>query len=100
MTIDKILEIGIDNKGRLYLKPEKQRFTLIYRTATEIHWEDNGNFLYSPKPREWTYFDWFRQIVRVTETEFNCKLILTNETVWVNTAEELKLQIIESQKNS
>lgn len=48
MTIDKILEIGIDDKERLFIKPDKERFTLIYRTATEVHWDNNGLFLYSP----------------------------------------------------
>tara|TARA_R110002033_G_scaffold68520_1_gene119736 strand:+ start:376 stop:534 length:159 start_codon:yes stop_codon:yes gene_type:complete len=52
MTIDKILEIGIDDKERLFIKPEKERFTLIYRTATDVHWDNKGLFLYSPKPRE------------------------------------------------
>ena len=98
MTIDKILEIGIDDKERLFVKPDKERFTLIYRTATEVHWDNNGLFLYSPKPREWTYFEWFRQITGVTETECSCKLLLTDETVWTNISEELKRQIIEYQK--
>ena len=74
MTIDKILEIGIDDKERLFIRPEKERFTLIYRAATEIHWDINGLFLYSPKPREWTYFDWFKQITGVTQTECNFNL--------------------------
>lgn len=98
MSIDKILEIGIDEKERLIIKPDKEHFTLIYRTATEVHWDNNGLFLYSPKPREWTYFDWFRHITRVTEMECNCKLILTNETKWTNIFDELKRQIIEYQK--
>ena len=98
MTIENILEIGIDDKERLFIKPEKERFTLIYRTATEVHWDNNGLFLYSPKPREWTYFDWFRQITEVTETECNCKLIMTDQTLWTNISDELKQQMIEHQK--
>lgn len=93
MTTDRILEIGIDDKERLYIKPEKERFTLIYRTATEVHWDDSGLFLYSPKPRDWTYFDWFRHITDVTETECNCKLIITDQTIWTNIPDELKNQI-------
>lgn len=98
MTIDKIIEIGIDDKERLFIKPDKERFTLIYRTATEVHWDNNGFFLYSPKPREWTYFDWFKQIIGVIDTECNCKLILTDETIWTNISDELKQQIIENRK--
>ncbi|MGA6121634.1 hypothetical protein [Sphingobacterium anhuiense] len=98
MTIDKILEIGIDDKERLFIKPDNERFTLIYRTATEVHWDNNRLFLYSPKPKDWTYFDWFRQITEVTKAECNCELILTDETKWTNISEELKQQIIQHQK--
>ncbi|POY35243.1 hypothetical protein C3K47_15780 [Solitalea longa] len=100
MTKDKILEIGIDDKERLFIKPEKERFTLIYRTATEVHWDNNGLFLYSPKPQGWSYFDWFRHITGVTETECNYKLLLTNKTLWTNISDELKQQIIEYQKQT
>ncbi len=98
MKIDKILEIGIDDKERLFIKPAREHFTLIYRRATEVHWDNNGFFLYSPKPREWTYFDWFRHITGVTETKCNCKLILTDVTEWTNVSDELKQKIIEYQK--
>jgi hypothetical protein len=93
MNEDEILEIGIDYKERLYIRPNKERFTLIYRTATEVHWDNNGLFLYSPKPREWTYFDWYKHITGVTEIECNCKLILTDQTIWTNIPVELKEQI-------
>lgn len=48
MTMDKILEIGIDEKERLFIKPDKERFTMIYRTATEVHWNNNGLFYIHP----------------------------------------------------
>lgn len=94
-NIDKdiITEIGIDKFDRLFIIPEKEKFTLIYRTATEVHWDEKGNFLYSPKPKDWTYFDWYKQIVGVVETECNCKLLLTDKTQWSNIPAELKQQI-------
>lgn len=95
MTSDTILKIGIDGEGRLFIKPDKERFDLIYRTATEVHWDNSGLFLYSPKPREWTYLEWFIHITNVTETECNCKLVLTERTIWINIADDLKRQIIE-----
>lgn len=98
MRIDKILEIGIDDKARLFIKPNKERFILIHKTATEVHWDNNELFLYSPKPREWTYFDWFKQITGVTETECKCKLVLTDQTLWTNISDELKQLIIKHQK--
>lgn len=82
MRTDNIIEIGIDNSERLYIKPKEEKFTLIYRTATEVHWDNKDYYLYSPKPKDWNYFDWYNHIMKVVETECNCKLNLTEETVW------------------
>jgi hypothetical protein len=90
---DNIKEIGIDTLERLYINPEKEKFSLIYRTVTEVHWDEKGSFLYSPKPKEWTYFDWYKQIVGVVESECNCKLLLTDNTQWSNIPAQLKRQI-------
>jgi hypothetical protein len=55
MRTDNIIEVGIDRLERLYIKPKEERFTLIYRTATEVHWDNKDYFLYSPKPKDWSY---------------------------------------------
>ena len=93
MKIDNITEIGIDKLERLYIKPETIRFTLIYRTATEIHWDNKDLFLYSSKPRDWSYLEWYKHIIKVAEEECNCKLIITKSTKWTNISEELRIQI-------
>ncbi|RYE59105.1 MAG: hypothetical protein EOP48_01985 [Sphingobacteriales bacterium] len=93
---DNIKEVGIDEKERLFIKPEKATFPLIYRTATEVHWDDKDKFLYSPKPNDWTYLDWYKQIIGVVETECNYKLKLTNTTIWTNISNDLRKQIIEA----
>ncbi|PKB15255.1 hypothetical protein [Flavobacterium sp. 5] len=95
---DEIIEIGIDDNERLFLKPKKESFSLIYRTATEINWNEKEFFLYSPKPREWNYYDWFLHIINIVEKECNCKLILTDRTIWTNVPTELKKQIIQKKK--
>lgn len=97
MSTDKIIEIGIDAKGRLYLRPENEKFTLIYRSATEVHWDKEGEFLYSPKPRDWTYLNWYKQIISVVLDECGCGLVLTDKTKWVNVPDVLRLQIEEVQ---
>lgn len=91
--VDEIIEIGIDSKERLFLKPKREKFPLIYRTATEVHWDEKENYLYSPKPREWNYLDWYKQITSLIETECNCRLLLTYRTTWINISDELKKQI-------
>jgi hypothetical protein len=92
MKIDNIKQIEIDDLGRLCIFPEKERFTMIYRLAKEVHWDNNEFFLYSPKPREWSYYDWFKQILD-TVKECQCQLMLTNKTLWINIPDSLKQQI-------
>lgn len=92
MILDNIIEIGIDQDGRLYVKPKQEKFTLIYRTATEVHWDKKMNCIYSPKPKDWNYAHWYQHIIKVAE-ECNCKLILTEETNWKNISEDLKKEL-------
>ena len=94
MTLDKIIEIAIDKEGRLCIKPATETFSYIWRSAAEVHWENNGGYLFSPKPREWTYLDWYKHIINVTESEYGCKLQLTMSTRWLNVPTELRLQIM------
>ena len=94
MKIDQISEIGIDIEERLYIKPSIARFDLIYRTATEVHWDANGLFLFSPKPRELTYLDWYIHIVAVVNDECGYKLVLSDKTIWTNIPDELKWGIL------
>lgn len=96
--LDEIIEIGIDKNEQLFVRPKRERFTLIYRTATEVHWDEKELFLYSPKPREWSYFDWYKHIIDVANKECNVKLILTHRTIWTNVENELKKQIIDNKK--
>ncbi|WP_414692250.1 hypothetical protein [Pedobacter sp. CFBP9032] len=95
MKTDVIIEICIDSQERLCIKPSTARLVLIYRTATEVHWDANGHFLFSPKPREWTYLDWYIHINEVVSNECHYKLVLSDETIWTNIPEKLKRQIIE-----
>lgn len=97
---DEISEIGIDEKEGLYIKPKNEQFPLIYRTATEVNWDEKGLVLYSPKPRDWSYYDWYTHIISVTDKECNCKLILTARTTWTNIDAQLKKQIIETRKTT
>ncbi|BAU54734.1 hypothetical protein [Mucilaginibacter gotjawali] len=92
MKTDHIKEIKIDESGRLCIFPEKERFSMIWRSATEVHWDDKGLFLFSPKPREWSYFDWYKHIIKVVQ-EANCHLVITDKTVWIDIPPTLKEEI-------
>jgi hypothetical protein len=92
MEIDEISEIGIDENERLYIKPSKSSFTMIYREAMELGWDKDGGFLFSPKPRKWGYIDWYQQILKGASSQ-GTSLQITDETVWLNIDANLKKQI-------
>ncbi len=94
MKADAITQIEIDSLGRLLIYPEKEKFNLIWRSATEVHWDEKKMFLFSPKPREWSYFDWYGQIISVIRTEYACSLFLTENTIFINISPSLKQQIL------
>jgi hypothetical protein len=98
MKTDQIAEIGIDEQERLYIKPSTARFDFIYRTATEVHWDASGLFLFSPKPRAWTYLDWYLHIVHVVNIDCGYQLKLSDVTIWTNISKELKQEIIHSMR--
>ena len=93
MRKDNILSVEIDELGRLLIKPETERFTQIYRTSSEVHWDQKKCVLYSPKPREWNYFDWYKHILKIADEQCSCKLYLTSNTEWINIPDDLRDQI-------
>ncbi len=97
MKRDVIKKVEIDALGRLNISPEEQKFTQIYRTATQVHWDPQNQSLYSPKPTDWTYVDWYNHIIKVVHEECFCELSLTNETVWTNVPENIKNEILQVQ---
>lgn len=66
---------------------------MIWRAAVEVNWDNKGLFLYSLKPREWSYLDWYKHITGTIESEYKCILFLSENTEWVNIPPILKNQI-------
>ncbi|WP_339686894.1 hypothetical protein [uncultured Nonlabens sp.] len=95
---DTIIQIEIDDSGKLHIKPEYEKFIMIYRTATEVHWNTENNTLYSPTPRDWTYLEWFEQIIKVVKEECSCDLYITEQTEWINIPNQLKKEIAKAQQ--
>ena len=93
MNQDSIAEVGIDEDGQLYVRPSVTSFEYIYRTATEVNWDASKRRLSGPKPREWTYVDWFKQIVMAAADEYGTALKLTSDTEWSNVPAPLQAQI-------
>ena len=88
-----IAEIGIDISGRLYIVPTKQEFSMIWRSAAEVHWNPDRRCLYSPKPREWSYYKWYCHIIATVKDEYGCKLFVSKDTSWINIPLNLKIKI-------
>lgn len=89
MQSDLIEAVGIDESGSLWVKPATATFPYIYREAMEVHWDAERACLYSPKPREWPYTAWFRQI-RDAAREQGYDLTLTPATTWNGIDPELR----------
>ena len=93
MSEDPIAEVGIDADERLYVRPSTSSFDHIYRAGMQVNWEPTGRRLFSPKPREWTYADWFAQIVEAVSGEYGTTLQLTSYTEWTNVPASLRAEI-------
>ena len=96
MTTENIIEVGIDDKERIYIKPEKQNFEFIWRDASGIRWDETKGILYTPKKGEWTFYNWYQQIIMATRNEYGCQLVLTDKTQWANIPSEVKREITQA----
>jgi len=93
MTDDNIIRVEIDEGGKLCVASATQNFALIYRAAMEVSWDPVRNCLISPKPREWSYPMWFRQILAAAADEYGVCLRLTPKTLWTNIPDEVRLEM-------
>ncbi len=89
MRTDAIEAIGIDEGGSLWVKPATATFPLIYREAMDVHWDAERLCLVGPKPREWSYAAWFKQI-RKAAREQGVDLKLGPATAWSGIDAELR----------
>lgn len=89
MQTNTIEAIGIDESGSLWVKPKVARFPLIYREAMEVQWDPDRLCLYGPTPREWSYSDWFYQILAAAR-EQGTTLVLDPATVWSGIDSDLR----------
>jgi hypothetical protein len=94
MNLDSISEISIDEEEKLRVYPHSTTYDHIYRSATEVRWDTQEKYLYSPKPREWSYLDWYAQIIKAVKSEYGNLLIIDEKTEWKNISEEIRNQIM------
>ena len=71
----------------------KASYQYIYREVAEVSWDDNLKAFKSPRPREWSYSDWFNHIITGAQ-DCSINLILNNATTWVNIPNNVKEQML------
>lgn len=93
MKKDTIQSVEINELGQLHIETGKVSFPMIYRSATEIYWNQKKHTLYSIKPKEWSYSKRFEHIIDVLKKEAFYELNLTPETKWINVPNKVKQEI-------
>ena len=91
-----IEDIQINEEGNLLVKPVEnpsKMFRFVYRAAMEVDWNEDLECFSCPKPREWSYFDWYKQVISAVVSEMGILLKISNKTAWRNISNELKSQI-------
>ena len=90
-----ISQVEIDGDGQLHVVPADRSFAYIYREGMEVQWDAARTSLHSPKPREWSYARWFKQILAAARAQ-DCQLELSSNTRWLNIDAGLKEQFIQA----
>jgi len=93
MAEERIAEVGISQDGKLYVRPDKQDFSYIYRAAMEIDWNASQSVLFSPRSGEEPSSFLFGRILAAAADEYGIRLKIDAETTWSNIPQSLRLQI-------
>lgn len=93
MNSELISKIWIDDNGRLCIQPQSELFELIYRSARGVQWSTDDHYLYPYYLGAWSPIDWYRQIVKVVENDYECKLYVSQTTKWENIDDSFKMAI-------
>jgi hypothetical protein len=93
MELEHVREVAIDQSSHLLVWPTKAEFRQVYRAAMGVQWDEERRCLSAPPPDEWSYSDWYRQIVAAVADEYRQHLIVGPETIWTNISAELRRTI-------
>ncbi len=93
MIEERIVCVGIGEDGRLFVQPDEATFPYIYRTASDVRWDDVRGVLTTNAPRDMSYPNWFRQIWGAAADEYGVDLRLTDETEWVGVPPDVAAEI-------
>jgi hypothetical protein len=83
ISIDKV---AVLEDGRLAIWPDlaTKDFQRIYREACGVYWDKKRCCFQSTIPKDWSYGQWYEQILSVVKIGFGIKLHLTDQTEFVS----------------
>lgn len=85
-----ILEIGIDDVGRLYIVPENLNFSNIKEYTEDFVWVEGKTALFIKKPTGFaSYIRYYRELISVISFDLGHYLSFDEDTLWVNIDEGL-----------
>lgn len=97
---DEIVEVGIDQDRKLYVRPRNtfDAFAYIWRAGMKVNWDPARAVLYGSKPRPpehlgLSYPGWFRQILAAAEGECGVRLRLGAQATWTDIPDDLRSEI-------
>jgi hypothetical protein len=94
LKTETIVEVGMDDERRVFVRPAVGDFEQVYRAAMEVYWDRSTSRLSHPRPpKDWTPAQWFQQIVAAVADEYGVHLKLTNGTIWVGVPPEVRAEI-------
>ena len=87
--------ISIDEDGRLLIRPRRAEdiFQYVYRAAAEVQWDEVQACFATPKPREWSYLQWFQHARAAIRSELGRDFELNGRTTWANVPDLLRAEI-------
>ena len=90
---ERIAEVGIDAEGSLYIVPANANFPFVHRAAMQVGWDEGRRRLFSPRPVQMSYGDWFGHVLSAVASEYGVALEIRRETAWINMPLALKAEI-------
>jgi hypothetical protein len=77
-----ILEVGIGENNRLFVRPIESDFAHIFRTASGVNWDKEKRALLGSESREWSASLWFENILISVADEYGIVLLIAPSTRW------------------
>ncbi len=80
MDRETITKINVNDAGELVLSLGSNGnsiYQYVYRAAAGVYWDqENHGFKSTPMKKDWSCFQWYKQIVSVVKSELGVELVL------------------------